>query len=132
MKPIYIRTPWLLAKIIGPYTAMTVRPIIFMPRYDSGTSVDIIRQHELCHFRHQGTIGLLRYLWLYWRDKGFRLNEELTAILESVADSDDAVANQEFSLDSWELHNWYGIKLSADQIYKILCDRRKLMKGGNA
>ena len=109
MEPIYIRTPWLLAKIIGPYTAMTVRPFIFMPRwrgYMSDAAMEIIRKHELCHFRHQGEMGLLRYLWLYWRDKGFRLNEELTAILESVSDESDEVANWEFNSAAEILKYW--------------------------
>ena len=127
MEPIYIRTPWLLAKIIGDYTAMTVRPFIFKPR---GTIFgSIISKHELCHFRRQGEIGLLRYLWLYWRDKGFRLNEELVATVESVEDESDSTAYWEFDVMADELHHWYGIYLTPDEIMTILKGRRKLAKG---
>lgn len=83
---------WIKLKILPPGISVALSPIIFLDKklyedYMSDSPVcfaKAIIAHETVHIESQKSIGLLKYIFLYFTSKKFCFEEEMRAIKEEM------------------------------------------------
>jgi hypothetical protein len=72
--------PWWL-KIFVPRNAwVTIYPNIYYPDCDNPNLEPEIVVHENVHLKQQSQYGLYKWLWRYFTNKAFRLDQEVKAM----------------------------------------------------
>lgn len=72
--------PWWL-KIFVPRNAwVTIYPHVYYPENDNPTLEVEIVIHENVHLKQQSEYGLYKWLWRYFTNKAFRLDQEAKAM----------------------------------------------------
>ena len=72
--------PWWL-KIFVPRNAwVTIYPNIYYPDSDNPKLEKEIVTHENVHLKQQSEYGLLKWMWRYFTNKAFRLDQEAKAM----------------------------------------------------